>query len=165
MNFLKKTLMSFAVTAAFLTIGQHSAQAQAVQFGGHAGAMGLGSQTKVGFGADLVFVPGDLFGLWVDGTFASFKGVNYFSTSPSLLVYAPVGSDELKVGGLLGVGFHKVQHVDMKFGLNLGAFADFYVAPNFTVGAMGRYQPIIDFNDGWGVFLTVKLAFTTGSSW
>ncbi|MBS1982916.1 MAG: hypothetical protein JST16_01985 [Bdellovibrionales bacterium] len=142
-----------------------TAFAQEFYVGGHVGAVGSDSDSKIGYGVHLGSDPSGLAAFQIDFTTAPFDGGTYFSSSPAVVIY-PVNYEEFKLGVMAGAGFYKLPVVSTKFGLNAGVTGDFKLAKEFSVGMEARYHEIFSTdNNVWTVFLTLRYHFEMGGGW
>lgn len=150
-----------------------AAQAQEVQIGGHAGAIGHGSEapiagkTAVGGGAFVTVNPYGWAALQMDFSLTDFGtgyGGFYFGASPSLVFY-PVDYSEMKIGVMFGPGFHKYGEDNLRFGLNVGILGEFALSDNFVLGMQTRYHPIFGAADIYSVVMTMAFRFEVGGGW
>jgi hypothetical protein len=152
----------FSITILALGV---SSQAQTLQVGGHIGAVG-GSQasSEIAYGAHLTSNPYSMAGFRIDATAANFSGGTYFSTSPAVVFY-PVDFDEMKLGVLVGAGFHRRPSDKTRFAVNYGVLGDFSLSKTLSVGFDTRAHSIFDVEDLWTVFLTMGFRFELDGGW
>jgi hypothetical protein len=142
-----------------------STYAQEVKVGGHVGALGVGSETGIGFGGALQIAPYETVGIRLDATFAQINGSNYFATTPMVIWFVPT-TEEFKAGLMLGAGFHKIGNLGMKFGMGGGASADFVLSKNMSIGGVVLLHNVFDFDSNvWSTMLTFNFAFGDAGSW
>ena len=125
----------------------------------------MGSSSGIGYGAYLMAVPYETVGIRVDATYADLSSVNYFGVSPMLAWFVPT-TEEFKAGFLLGGGFHKVEESGVKFGVGGGAFGDFVLQKNISVGGVLQAHKIFNSSENvWSLMLSFSMGFGTAGSW
>lgn len=148
----------------FLAFGW-SLGAQTLQVGGHVGALGATSgPSEIGYGLNLTANPYNFAGFRMDLSFAGMEGGTYFSTGPALVFY-PVDFDEMKLGALIGAGFHRFPGDKTRFAINYGMLGDFSLTEMISVGFDTRYHGLFDVDNIWTVFLTLGFRFELEGAW
>ena len=158
---------SFIIIALFLStfLVTPAASAQSVGLGLHGGGLGITGAANggIGYGAHLIAQPFSLAGFKIDATFADLDGGNFFSTSPSFILY-PVDFIELKMGILGGATLVKYgSDADLEFGLNVGALGELGITDNFRVGMEAKYHSVFETEDFWTVMVTSTYHFELGA--
>lgn len=157
------------VFASLLLASGFSAGAADFQLGVQGGAIGhiedkqgLGADASIGYGAYFMANPFGNAALKVDATLANFEGASYTAGGPSLYFFL-MDYSELRAGVGGGAAFHKFEHLDLGFGMNLGLLGEVSLSDSLKLGLETRYHWVLNNTPNvWSTFLSLGYAFGDG---